>query len=230
MIFSKDSRLNSRQKKLSKLKNLPKSLIAYLSESLPSSSDRLKDIEFLALDFETTGLNPKKDRVVSFGYTVIDQLAILNSMNGHYIVNPKTELTEQNVSIHEITDDEVKSGITVSQMMEKIFELLKGRALLVHFDYIEKGFINQVCQNLYGFKDLPMLVVDTLKVECMKQNKKFVHTQPDSMRLNALRDRYNLPPHGAHHAMLDAIATAELFLAQTSYMKNPSEITLKQVI
>ena len=119
MIFSKDSRLNLRQKKLSKLQNLPDSLIDYLSESLPSSSDRVKDIEFLALDFETTGLNPKTDRVVSFGYTVIDQLAILNSMNGHYIVNPKTELTEQNVSIHEITDDEVKSGITVSQMMEK---------------------------------------------------------------------------------------------------------------
>ena len=134
MIFSKDSRLNSRQKKLSKLKNIPNSLIDYLSESLPSFSDRVQDIEFLVLDFETTGLNPKTDRVVSFGYTVIDQLAILNSMNGHYIVNPKTELTEQNVSIHEITDDEVKSGITVSQMMEKIFELLKGRALLVHFD------------------------------------------------------------------------------------------------
>ena len=48
MIFSKDSRLNSRQKKLSKLKNLPDSLIDYLSESLPSSSDRVKDIEFLA--------------------------------------------------------------------------------------------------------------------------------------------------------------------------------------
>ena len=95
MIFSKDSRLNSRQKKLSKLKNLPDSLIDYLSESLPSSSDRVKDIEFLVLDFETTGLNPKTDRVVSFGYTVIDQLAILNSINGHYIVNPKTELTEQ---------------------------------------------------------------------------------------------------------------------------------------
>jgi DNA polymerase-3 subunit epsilon len=39
---------------------------------------------------------------------------------------------------------------------------------------------------------------------------------PSELRLTALRVKYGLPNHYAHNALNDAIATAELLLAQIS--------------
>ena len=42
-----------------------------------------------------------------------------------------------------------------------------------------------------------------------------------SLRLAHARQRYNLPPYHPHHALTDALAAAELFLAQMADQFTP---------
>lgn len=67
-------------------------------------------------------------------------------------------------------------------------------------------------------------VLDTLEIESQIQNKlsgglwnKLKGKKPASVRLGQSRRRYHLPDYTPHHALTDAIATAELLQAQIAH-------------
>lgn len=198
----------------------------YLCEPLIQTNTLIKDIEFLVLDFETTGLDANKDRIVSIGWTIIKELSLLNNSSEHFLVNPDQLLHEDNVNIHQLTDDEVSQGLPFKNAMDKLFQVMKNKVIIVHFDSIEKKFINNACKNLFQFESLPMRMLDTLKIEKKKNN----YNRLGSLRLYALREKYNLPRYKAHNAMIDAISTAELFLAQMSYKDDLKNIKLSHLL
>ncbi|MDZ7811219.1 MAG: hypothetical protein U5L11_15760 [Arhodomonas sp.] len=51
--------------------------------------------------------------------------------------------------------------------------------------------------------------------------RRWLGKPPVSIRLNDSRARYGLPPYHAHHALVDALATAELFQAQIAAYYSP---------
>ena len=57
----------------------------------------IMDTEFIALDLETTGLDPKRDEIVSLGWVIIRQLGVDFSSCEHILVRPTKELTESSV-------------------------------------------------------------------------------------------------------------------------------------
>lgn len=66
--------------------------------------------------------------------------------------------------------------------------------------------------------------MDTMHLETLHQQRlhggilnKVLGKKPDSVRLGASRTRYGLPPYTPHHALTDAVATAELLQAQIAY-------------
>ncbi len=221
------------RKKLLKKAHLPKPLSQYLSQlsrPLADNVNLIKDLEFLVLDFETTGFDASKEKIISMGYTVIKNLRILPQTSTHILVNPKQVLTEKNVAIHQLTDEELKQGISLESAMDRLLLAMTGRVIIVHFDNVEKGFINQACRQLYRINALPMVMLDTLKIEQKKRQQTQQQIKSGGLRLFALREKYNLPRYNAHNAIQDAIATAELFLAQIEYMGKKETLKLKQLI
>ncbi|CAC9439236.1 hypothetical protein [uncultured Gammaproteobacteria bacterium] len=217
------------QKSLLKKPNLSKPLIDYLSTPLISQNTLIEEIEFLVLDFETTGLNASKEKIISIGYTVIKNLHLLASSSRHLLVNPKQLLKEENVSIHQLTDDNLQQGVSLQNAMDELFSVMRNRVVVVHFDKIEKNFINHACHHLYQINRLPMIMLDTLQIEARKMSRFQGYIQGEKLSLFTLRNKYNLPRYKAHNAMQDAIATAELFLAQVDYMGEVKSIKLHQV-
>lgn len=219
--------LERKRIQLTKRQDLPVVVQDYLSEPVIKPNTCLDDIEFLVLDFETTGLDVDADRIVSLGYTIIKDLHIALPQSSHLIVNPKQAMNEQSVTIHELTDDEVQQGVSVSVMMEHLLPLMKGRVLVAHFDRIERCFINKAASQLYNIETLPFQMVDTLKIEAKKQQRTEGRLDANSLRLFNLISQYNLPRYKAHHALQDAISTAELLLAQIAHKgrKNCSKLS-----
>ena len=218
------------RKKCLQKRNVPKLLNAYLSQPLIKGNSLVRSLEFLVLDFETTGLDATKEKIISTGYTVIKDLHILPSTSTHILINPKQALAEQNVAIHQLTDEELKRGLSLSRAIEQLLSQMVNRVIVVHFDKIEKDFLNQACRDLYQINALPLVMIDTLKIEQRKMQKAGQYSQSDGFRLFNLREKYNLPRYKAHNAMQDAISTAELFLAQLDYMGNKESVKLRQLV
>lgn len=184
----------------------------FLDQPYVSRRKLIHETEIISLDIETTGLDSKKDRIVSIGLVQISQLGIKLDSCWHQIIKTNKKLPEKSVVIHNITDDETAAGITIDEAIAELFKRLKGKVVLVHNSNIEQGFINEICQKLYQ-TDFVMRVIDTQVLAKRSFDRKGISYQATELRLFNLRKIYKLPPYKAHNALLDAIATAELFLA-----------------
>lgn len=191
-------------------------LKSYLEKPLPDTDKSILTTEFISLDFETTGLDSKKDSIVSIGYALIRNGRIVLSECGHLLVNPERTLDADNVIIHQITDDRTKQGISLEQAINSLLKILSGRILIAHHSKLEKDFLLAACKKLYGAR-IPLLIIDTLNLERKKLQRQHQPIKPNSLRLFNLRNEYGLPRYNAHNALEDAIATAELFLAIANY-------------
>jgi DNA polymerase-3 subunit epsilon len=199
----------------------PDSAIAhYLASPFIDRSTSAHELEYLALDFETTGLNAKQEAILSVGYTLIKNGRILLGKSGHHILRTNIKIPPESVIIHGITDDRARQGEPMHEVMDKLFHLMTGRVLLVHYAGVEQAFLNAYCRRQYGF-DLPTRLVDTLEIEMQQYRLRGRAPAANQLRLFNLRTQYGLPRYQAHDAMIDAIATAELFLAQLAHKSKP---------
>ncbi|WP_019028690.1 exonuclease domain-containing protein [Colwellia piezophila] len=201
----------------------------FLSVPLPALDTPIDKVEILAVDFETTGLDAKRDKLLSVGFITLKQQQISLKTSYHQIIKSNAQLEESNVIIHHITDSQKEQGQALSTVVEALLKALAGKVMLVHFARIEKQFLTEACYYLYGMAPVfPM--IDTLVLAKRRLDKRDVAYDPSELRLTNLRHKFHLPEHHAHNALNDAIATAELFLAQMSKTNKDGKTTLKEVL
>jgi DNA polymerase-3 subunit epsilon len=198
-------------------------LAANYAQALPALSARFVDSELLALDLETTGLDPKRDRILSIGWVLVRRGGIHMCESGHLLVNSSTGSVGHSATIHGLLDSDVAAGVSLEQAMLRLLPLLTGRALLAHCAVIEVEFLTRACRALYGVP--PRLrVVDTMAIEA--HLRRHHNDLDDALRLHACRARYHLPRYRGHNAAVDALACAELLLAQTTRIAPPERLSL----
>jgi DNA polymerase III subunit epsilon len=207
----------------------PGPLRRYLETAIPSVDADCRDTAFLALDLETTGLNPLRDQILSMGWVVMDGLDILLSTAEHHWVRPSTEIPESSAVVHRITDDQAARGDSLGDALARLLEALAGRVLLAHFATIELGFISRACLKEYGH---PCLIpaVDTMQIARQQMEVQQEAAAGDGLRLPNLRRKHNLPDYRGHDALNDAVAAAELFAAQVAHLAADPPLPLHRVL
>ncbi|MDH5370424.1 MAG: exonuclease domain-containing protein [Gammaproteobacteria bacterium] len=187
----------------------------FYKKPFPNKKEFISDVDVIALDFETTGLDINDSDIVSIGLVKISQLGINLESCTHQLINTKSELSESSVVIHQITDTKSASGTNIETAIPNLLETLSGNVMLAHNAKVELGFINKMCQKLYG-TDFVIPVIDTQYLAKRSLERKNQTYKPNELRLFNLRKSLNMPAYKAHNALMDAIATAELFLAMVN--------------
>lgn len=206
-FFGKDH-----QRKKALAKAAPGPLHDYLATPFPDKKSDCRDIEMVAIDLETTGLDPKRDEILSIGLVNIDGFGVKLSTAWHRIVQIDRAIPGESAVIHHITDDQSAAGAPIDQLLPELLKRIAGKPIVVHYSPIEQNFINNACQKLYG-APFVVPIIDTLEIGQRVFERRNHLIQPGDLRLFNLRPRYNLPQYKAHNALSDALATAELFLA-----------------
>ncbi len=227
-IFGRFLGLNARRIRLH-AKAPAGALKDFLAVPFPEGNMPFDQVPILAVDFETTGLHAQHDKLLSVGYVAMQNNQIQLAHSYHQIINTQEQLQMENVLIHRITDSQKEQGQTLQFVVEKLLQALAGKVMLVHFARIEKQFLRQACRELYGMAPV-FPIIDTLAIAKKRLDKHDVAYDPSELRLSNLRANYRLPVHFAHNALNDAIATAELLLAQISHQENNDKILLKQLL
>ncbi len=194
----------------------PGALRDFLSEPLPSPRQDYRSAEYLAIDLETTGLDLRRDLILSVGYVALTGQRIDLASARHRVVRIDRSIPEASAVIHQITDDQAAGGLELEDVLAELLTALKGRVLIAHHAVIECGFLGNACRRLWG-AGLPVRVADTQVLARRTLERRQIAFKGSDLRLHALGDRYNLPRYGAHNALSDALAAAELFLAQAAH-------------
>jgi DNA polymerase III subunit epsilon len=200
-------------------------LRAYLSQPLPSPRRDYRETDFLAVDLETTGLDVRRDLILSVGYVCLHGKRIDLGSAHHRVVRIDRSIPEASAVIHQITDDQSARGLELETVLAELLDTLTGKVMIAHHAAIECGFLGNACRRLWG-AGLPVPVVDTQVLARRTLERRQIPFKGSDLRLHALGDRYNLPRYGAHNALSDALTAAELFLAQAAHRDSGKGIPL----
>jgi DNA polymerase III subunit epsilon len=203
----------------------------FLVTPKPPPQTLLTRAPLLAVDVETTGLDANRDQILSIGWVPVDGLDVRLSGAGQVLVRPSVGVGDS-ASIHGLTDDALADALSPSDALDALFTALRGRVLLAHHAAIETGFVGRVSNGLHGFRPR-FSVVDTMTLQFRLLSQGFDDEPPQgSLRLWNARSQYGLPRYAAHNALTDALACAELYLAQVAELQSLSAkpLTLKSVL
>lgn len=203
-------------------------LAALLENRLPAASTRFRELELLCLDVETTGLDARRDEILSLGWVIVREGRVDLSTASSLLVRPTTVVGDS-ATIHGLTDSAVAEGGSLPAILEQLLDKLANRVLVVHHAGLDKALLDRECRHRYG---APLLVpvIDTLAVETRSRQRRQVTTTGAALSLAALRTAYGLPRYGAHDALTDALATAELLLAMVARRGGPANVRLSDLL
>lgn len=203
-----------------------------LERALPSRGARIADIEMIALDFETTGLDPKRDHIIAAGWILVrgDRIVIASAREIR-VRDDSAEGVGQSAVIHGILDSDLNDAEGSESLVERLLPELAGRAIIAHAAAIERTFLNTLLRKMGG-SAMPNPFIDTLSLErlLIEGNGGRVHDSRGELTLDACRTRHGLPEHQQHSAAADAMAAAELFLAQLAHFGGADRVRLRDLL
>ncbi len=199
-------------------------LARFYRQGCPDSATPIQDVPLVALDIETTGLDAAQDAIVSIAAVPFTLRRIPLVDRRYWLVRPPSDsLTEQSVVIHHITHSAIEAAPDLMVVLPELLEVLSGRIAVVHYRHMERAFLDAAVRDGLG-ESLLFPVVDTMGLEAERHRSSlrarlagFIGRRPTSIRLADSRRRYRLPLYQGHHALGDAIGTAELFQAQIAW-------------
>jgi DNA polymerase-3 subunit epsilon len=174
-------------------------------------------MDFTALDFETTGVDPRQDRIVAFYVARYDEHLVLLD-ESYQLVNPGTPIPEAATAVHGVTDDEVEDLPGFEAHADTLRDQVLYAPVIgynVQFD-LDVLHHELVCVGLPGIPiDHP--VVDPFKV--------FLDEVPRTLT-GAVQHYCGLPMLDAHHPKADVQATIRVLQAQMGRkgVHNPLEV------
>ena len=216
-----------RRRALARVANGP--LRDYLATPLPSGRQDCRATEFVALDLETSGVDAGRDDILSVGLVVLRGQRLELSSHRHWLVRPRSRLTEESVVVHGLTDDAVACGLPLATVLAQVLATLAGRVLVAHHAPFERAFLDRACRSVYGGPFVAPMV-DTQRLERRRRERRNQPLEREALRLGAVRTAYGLPPHRAHDALADAIAAGEVWLAQWAHTAGSGRLPLRTVL
>lgn len=168
-------------------------------------------VRFVALDSETTGLDPRRDRLISIGAVAVQGGEIL--LEDSFEVMMTIAFNNASVTVHGITRDEARGGSEESQALETFLDYLRDGVIVGHHIGHDIAMLNQACRRHFQM-ELQNRWVDTMDLTLRLNEDGAFRGRPmaKGFTLDALCDLFHVEAHDRHTAGGDAFLTAQVFL------------------
>ena len=193
-------------------------------QPLINASQPFNATRFLVIDCEMSGLDAKKSQLLSIGWVAIERGRIVNSSARHQLIHAERGAGDSS-RIHGLLDSSLAGATSPASVLMLLIKQMQGAVLAFHHAGLDIRFLQKAA--IENFR-CPLLFpyVDTMEIE-----KKRIHLQGKTrgLRLSQCRERYGLGSGSQHNALADAQATAELLLAQASYLDRSHKLKLSDL-
>ena len=205
---------------------IKKHLLGYLKRRQLLNQYVVKQ-RYLVIDLELTGLDFKQHEIVSVAWVMIDNQCIKMSQS-QYFINKDVKSLQQSPIFHGISNEAITNGHSLNSILKSLSEYFCDSILVFHNAALDWSFL-KVALKQANITTRPKLILDTLNIEKKRLLKQSTEIKQDDLTLNACRTRYELPSYHCHHALTDAQATAELFLAQCYQISRGKELKVSEL-
>jgi DNA polymerase-3 subunit epsilon len=175
-----------------------------------SDDTPLDRVRFVALDSETTGLNPDTDRLISIGAVAVQHGDIV--LEDSFEAMLRIERNTSAVTVHGITRDETRGGLDEPEAVERFLRYLQDGVIVGHHIGHDISTLNAACRRHWGF-EIRNRSLDTMDLTLhLERSGAFAERERiREFTLDSLCEMFGVIPHDRHTAGGDAFITAQIF-------------------
>ena len=170
-----------------------------------------ESFRFACVDSECTGLDPKRDRIISIAGVGLQQGEI--HLDDQFSVIVPIAYNTSSVTVHGITREAAAEGVEEPEAICRFLEWLQDGIIVGHHIQHDITLLNLACERHFNFH-LKNRAVDTMEAFlAVHEAGGFAgKPMPEGYSLDALCDFFRLVPHDRHTALGDAYLTAQIHL------------------
>ncbi len=198
---------------------------AYADAPLPGARDDWRSARWAVVDLETTGLDPASHEIIAIAIVPIDGGHARPGSAFYSLVRPARPPAAESIRIHGIRPADVEAAPALQEILDDVLEALTGRLLVAHAAFVERGFLEPALATR-GVR-LRGQVTDTRQLGRVWLADRDPSTKAPLPELGALAELLGLPVHREHHALGDALTTAQVFLALATHLEHRGGLSVK---
>lgn len=173
-----------------------------------------REAEYCVVDLETTGLDLRSDVIISVGSVLVRRGRLVWSTRDYQPVRPGRPISESAMTVHGLRAQDLAEAPTIEEVADRLRQRLEGRVLVAHAAWVEQSFLGRAVP---GWRRARPVVVDTAALmRATGAAPSGTGHEPD---LEDSAVGLGLCVHTPHHALGDALTTAEIFLAMASRLE-----------
>lgn len=185
-----------------------------------------REAAYASLDFETTGLDLDGDDIISIGVVPIERGRILLGRSMYREVRPDQPLKPASITVHGLRPVDLAEASALGTVVGDLRDALAGRFVLAWAAEIEAAFLAKV----FGRRPSwwRKQIIDVLRLALLVDGSGADRHQDFS--LTAVAGRLGVPVERPHHALDDALTTAQIFLVLQPEMERRGITTPRRLL
>ncbi|MGD0564726.1 MAG: 3'-5' exonuclease [Roseiarcus sp.] len=168
--------------------------------------------EAVSIDCETTGLNPRKDDIVTIAAIKIRGARILTSERFQATLRPEARMRPDAIKIHRLREADVAEGRAMRDVIPDFLRFIGGRPLVGYYLDFDVTMLNKHVRRFLGV-ELPNQRIET---SALYYERKYGDAPPGTqidLSFASLLNDLKLPILDQHDAYSDALMTAMIYVA-----------------
>lgn len=170
--------------------------------------------EWVSLDLETTGLDPKQDHILSLAAVPVRRGRVVTSERFERRIRADRTFGIESIRHHRITPDEAAGGVAVTAAVRDFLHWLEGRTLLGYHLAFDLAMLSPHVRGLTGF-GLPNPRVDLADAFAARARRAEPNAPPN-LDFGHIAGSLGVPVLGRHSALGDAVTVGLCWLALQS--------------
>lgn len=169
-----------------------------------------KGDEIIALDTETTGLDPRQADVLSIAAVPVKGNRVLTSQRLELTLAASPKLTGDSIRIHGLRHQDLRQGLSPDQALTQLLGFIQNRPLLGYHVLFDIAILSRLTRERFGFP-LPNRHVELAHLYRRRRLMQNPEVEPN-LGFEHMAFDLGVPLLERHTAFGDALTTALMFL------------------
>jgi DNA polymerase-3 subunit epsilon len=166
----------------------------------------------VSFDCETTGLDAKKDDIITLSAIRVIGDQMLTSEALHLTLRPSQAIAASAIQVHGLRNCDVQEGLSPQEAMTQFLQFIGSSPLLGYYLEFDVAMVNQVVKPWLGI-NLPNRQIEVANLYHKRYYQSLLQNEHEvfDLSFNAILTRLNLPNMAKHDAFNDALMTAMIY-------------------
>lgn len=162
-----------------------------------------------AVDLELTGLDPRRDEIVAIGAVPIDDGRVVLGGAYYSLARPGRAPGRGSVLVHKLREADLVGAPALDSGLDGLLTVLAGRRPVFHTAWVEEAFLGRALRHR-GVRLPAAADTEVLGRRWLATTGEAV---PEHLALGDLATALGFTAEAPHHALGDALTTAQAFVA-----------------